>query len=270
MTTPQHARINGLDVAYRRAGGGPLIVFVHGAVEDSRTWTPQLEALQDEFTVVAWDEPGVGQSSDLPTEGFSLTDYAACLAGVVDSVRLGGAHIVGLSWGSTVALELYRRHPERVATLTLTGAYAGWKGSLPEEEVAARIAGVHRMLDAAPEDFDPTLPGLFAGEPPAQFAALLRDMEADVRPDSMRTALLIMAETDLNAVLPTISVPTLLIWGELDIRSPLRIARQFEQAIPSAKLVLIPACGHVTNLERPLEFNRAVREFCRRHSPVSD
>jgi len=216
----EHVRVSGLDVAYQRTGSGPPIVFVHGAVEDSRTWTPQFEALQDEFTVVAWDEPGVGQSDDLPAEGFALADYAACLAGVIDSVGLGPADVVGLSWGSTVTLDLFHRHPEVVSTLILTGGYAGWKGSLPSDEVAARIAGVQRMLDAPAEDFDLALPGLFAGEPPAPFVPLLEAMAAEVRRHSMRTALSIMAATDLNFVLPSISVPTLLLWGESDVRSP--------------------------------------------------
>ena len=266
----EHVRVNGLDVAYRRAGSGPPIVFVHGAVEDSRTWTPQLVALQDEFTVVAWDEPGVGRSSDLPPDGVTLADYAECLAAVVGSVGLGPAHVVGLSWGSTVALQLCRDHPDVVATLILTGAYAGWKGSLPAADVAERLAGVQQMLDAPPEHFDPALPGLFAGEPPASAVPLLEAMAADVRRHSMRTALSIMAATDLSFVLPTISVPTLLVWGEVDARSPLRIARAFEQAIPNATLVVIPECGHVTNLDRPDEFNRAVREFCGRHRRSGD
>jgi pimeloyl-ACP methyl ester carboxylesterase len=62
-------------------------------------------------------------------------------------------------------------------------------------------------------------------------------------------------------------VPTLLIWGELDARTPLSVAGQFEQAIPDAKLVVIPQSGHVSNLEQPEEFNEAVREFCPAHSP---
>jgi pimeloyl-ACP methyl ester carboxylesterase len=66
-------------------------------------------------------------------------------------------------------------------------------------------------------------------------------------------------------MLPNIAVPTLLIWGELDVRSPLSVARSFEQAIPRASLVLIPGAGHVSNLERPEHFNQAVREFCRAH-----
>ena len=76
-----------------------------------------------------------------------------------------------------------------------------------------------------------------------------------------------MAEADQRDLLPRIAVPTLLVWGELDARSPLRIARQFEQAIPDTKLVVIPGSGHVSNLERPDQFNEAVRQFCRAHSP---
>ena len=78
-----------------------------------------------------------------------------------------------------------------------------------------------------------------------------------------------MAEADQRDLLPRIAVPTLLIWGELDARSPLSVARQFEEAIPDAKLVVIPGAGHVSNLEQPEPFNDAVREFCRAHSPRS-
>jgi pimeloyl-ACP methyl ester carboxylesterase len=258
-------RANGLEIAYERVGEGPPLVFVHGAAEDGRVWQPQLAALADEFTVVAWDEPGAGRSSDVPGD-FALADYAYCLAALIGALDLGPAHVAGLSWGGTVAQELYRRHPELVATLLLVDTYAGWKGSLPEEEVRVRVEGVRQMLAAADHLFDPTLPGLFAGDPPAEFVPLLEAMAADVRPDSMRTALLVMAEADQRDLLPGIAIPTLLIWGELDVRSPLDMARQFEAAIPHTELVVIPGAGHVSNLERPDAFNEAVREFCHAHS----
>ncbi len=123
---------------------------------------------------------------------------------------------------------------------------------------------------ATPADLcDPVLPGLFAGDPPAEFLPLLEEMAADVRPESMGSALLVMAEADQRDLLPRIVVPTLLIWGELDARAPLTVARQFEQAIPDTKLVVIPGAGHVSNLEQPEPFNDAVREFCRAHSARS-
>jgi pimeloyl-ACP methyl ester carboxylesterase len=259
-------RAHGVEIAYERVGEGPPLVFVHGAVEDGRVWQPQLAALDDEFTVVAWDEPGAGRSSDVPAD-FGLADHADCLAALIEALALVPANVAGLSWGGTVVQELYRRHPEVVGTLILVDTYAGWKGSLPEDELRARVDGVRQMLAAPADEFDPTPRGLFAGDPPAEFLPLLAEMAADVRPESVRTSLRLMAETDQRDLLPRIAVPTLLIWGELDARSPLSIARQFEQAIPDAKLVVIPGAGHMSNLEKPDAFNDAVRRFCREHSP---
>ena len=261
-------RAYGLEIAYRRIGEGPPLVLVHGAAEDGRGWEPQLAELSDEFTVVAWDEPGAGRSSDVPA-GFGLPDYASCLAALIEALELGPTHVAGLSWGGTVVLELYRQHPGLVATLIMVDTYAGWKGSLPADEVQARVEAYRSALAAPAKAFDPSvaLPGWFAGDPPAEFVSLLESMAADVRPESMRTTLPLMAEADQRDLLPRIDVPTLLVWGELDVRSPLNVARQFEAAISDSKLVVIPECGHVSNLERPEQFNEAVREFCRAHTP---
>lgn len=257
-------RVNGLDISYERAGAGPPLVFVHGAAEDSRIWQPQLAGLADEFTVVAWDEPGAGRSCDLPA-GFGLADYADCLAGLIEALALAPAHVAGLSWGGTLAQELYRHRPDLVATLILIDSYAGWKGSLPAEEVHSRVAAARQMLAAPAAQFDPTLPGLFAGEPPVEFVGLLEQIAATVRPHSLETQLLLMAEADQRDLLPHIAVPTLLVWGERDVRSPLDVAHQLEQAIPDTTLVVIPDCGHVSNLQAPDEVNAAIRDFCRAH-----
>ncbi|PXW36220.1 UNVERIFIED_CONTAM: pimeloyl-ACP methyl ester carboxylesterase [Williamsia faeni] len=260
----QVIRANELEIAYERVGEGSPLVFIHGAAEDCRVWQPQLADLADRFTVVAWDEPGAGRSSDLPA-GFGLADWADCLAALIESVELGRTHVAGLSWGGTVVLELYRRHPGLVATLIMIDTYAGWKGSLSADEVRERVAGARQMLAAPPEEFDPTFPGLFAGSPPAKFVPLL----ADVRPATLGHQLSVMVEADQRDLLPRIAVPTLLIWGELDARSPLSVARQFEEAIPDTELVVIVGAGHMSNLERPEPVNEAVREFCRAHPPRS-
>lgn len=253
--------VNGLRLAYRRTGHGPPVVFVHGGAEDSRAWTPQFEALADEFTVIAWDEPGAGGSDDVPDK-FGLADYADCLAGMIRALQASPAHVVGLSWGTTVMLEAYRRHPDVFRSMVLADGYAGWRGSLGAAEAEARLHGVRAAISA--EHFDPTLPGLFAGPPPEKYVPLLDAMAADVRRHSMLTALTAMAKADLSRVLPKIKVPTQLIWGALDVRSPLAVAHEFERKIPGANLELIPACGHVSNLEAPISFNETVRSFLRR------
>lgn len=256
----------GLTIAYERVGEGHPLVFVHGAAEDGRIWQWQLADLADEFTVVAWDEPGAGRSCDLP-DGLTLEGFADGLAALIESLRLGPAHVAGLSWGGTVALELYRRHPGLVATLVMIGAYAGWKGSLPPGEVQARVTAGRRMLAAPPGEFDPTLPGLFAAEPPADVVKLLAAVAADVRPATLGRELTIMAEADLSDVLPHVAVPTLLLWGDSDARSPMTVARQFEEAVPDAELLVIEGAGHLSHLERPAQVNAAVRQFCRAHPP---
>ena len=257
-----------LTIAYQRDGVGAPVVLVHGAAEDSRIWAPQLADLADEFTVVAWDEPGAGSSSD-PPDGFGLADIADGLAALLETLDLGPAHIAGISWGGTVLLELYRRHPEHVATLIMIDTYAGWKGSLPAEEVRARVASTREMLSVHGEAFDPTLPGLFANDPPAEYVRLLAAIAADARPDTLRNQLAIMARTDLSDLLPQIAVPALLIWGQHDVRSPLSVAHQFHDAIPSSTLVVIDDAGHLSHLERPEQVNQAVREFCRAHPSIA-
>ncbi len=258
------ARVRGLEIAYERVGDGPPLVLVHGAASDSRVWAPQLAALADEFTVVAWDEPGAGRSSDVPF-GFGLADYAECLAALIESLSLAPARVVGISWGGAVVQELFRLHRDLVAMLVLVDTYAGWKGSLPEAEVQSRLRGMYQALEGASDvvDVARVLPGWFAGDPPTEFVPLLGEMAAAVRPASVRTALSAMAEADLRDLLPRIDVPTLLIWGERDTRSPLDVARQFHDAIPDSRLVVIPGAGHVSNLEQPELFTDAVRGFCR-------
>ncbi len=259
-------RARGVDIAFDREGSGPPLVLVHGAGDDSRAWRPQLGGLKDACTVVAWDEPGSGRSSDIPP-GFSLHDYADCLAALIEATG-GPATVGGISWGGTVVLELYRRHPRLVTALVLADTYAGWKGSLPEPELRARVTAARAQLRAPRggrdgEAREPFAPGLFSGEPPAEQLDLLRELAAAARPATLRTQLSIMASTDQRDLLSRIAVPTLLVWGEHDGRSPLRVAQEFERAIPDASLAVIPDCGHLSNLDRPDAFSTAVRDFCR-------
>lgn len=261
----EHVEVDGIAVAYERVGSGPAIVLVHGAALDSRSWRPQLADLGDEFTVVAWDEPGVGRSGAVPT-GFTLAGFADALAALLDHLGAGPAHVGGLSWGGTVVLECYRRHPHLFASLLMIDTYAGWAGSLPADEVRARVDGVRAMLAAPPEGFDPTLPGLFAEEPSAGLLTEMAAMARDARPETLALELGLMAQADLADVLTTVAVPTLLLWGEHDARSPLRVAREFADAIPDAELVVIEGAGHVSPLERPDEVNAAIRAFVRKHT----
>ena len=213
-------------VAFAQAGAGPDLVLLHGGMDDSRVWRHQLEGLSDAFRVLDWDAPGSGGTPDAPAM-WRMPEFADCAAEWLDEIGVERAHVLGLSWGSSVALALYHRHPALVRSLILASAYAGWMGSLPRGEVAARVEGA---LDEGAD-------------------------EATVRS---------MAEADLRDVLPTITVPTLLLFGELDDRSPVTtVGAELHARIPNAQLAVIPEVGHMSNLEAPEAFNAAVRAFLR-------
>ena len=71
-----------------------------------------------------------------------------------------------------------------------------------------------------------------------------------------------LAHTDTRDLLPNIRIPTLLVWGDADERSPMSVAHQLHDAIPGARLAIIPGAGHLSNLEEPSQFNTEVRDFC--------
>ncbi|MCZ7526742.1 MAG: alpha/beta hydrolase [Acidimicrobiia bacterium] len=257
----EHVEIDGLRVAFRRRGQGPPLLLLHGGVTDGRTWRIQLDDLSDDFTVVAWDAPGCGGSSD-PPETFRLPDYADCLARFVDALGMGRPHVLGHSWGSGLALELFRRHATVPSTLLLAGAYAGWAGSLPAEEVEARLGLTLQVADRLPDGFDPgSVPGLFSAALPEERAAEMAAVMAEIRPTGTRVMAHSFAEADLRDVLGRIDVPTLLLYGDADERSPLDVARALHDAIPTSSLVVLPGLGHMAHLEAPEAFDAEVRRF---------
>lgn len=256
------AEINGLSVAYERIGDGPALVLLHGFTHDSRAWRPQLEGLSDQFTVIAWDAPGAGQSTDPPAT-FTIGDWADCLAGLLDVADVQRAHILGLSWGGLLAQEFYRRHVTRVRSLALADTYAGWKGSLPEPIPEERLAACLQDASLPPGEFVLRyLPGMFSESPSEDIREELATIMSDFHPAGFRLMATALAHADTRDLLPRIQVPTLLVWGDADVRSPLSVAYQMRDAIPTAKLAVISGAGHVSNLEEPARFNAEVRGFC--------
>lgn len=257
--------VAGIRIAFQREGDGPPLVLIHGAVCDSRVWRPQIEALSDEFTVVAWDAPGCGQSAD-PPESFRLPEYGNALAGFIAALGLQPAHVLGHSFGGALALELVRSHPETVATLILVGGYAGWKGSLPRAEVERRLAFALDAADRLPGGFDSeSMPGLFSAKLSPAAALSLRTIMSESRPVATRAMAHALADADLRDALPRIGVSTLLLFGDADERSPLTVARDLHRRIPKSSLVVLPGLGHECNLEDPDRFNSEVRTFLLAH-----
>ena len=143
--------VGGLRIAYERVGQGPPLVLLQGFIGDGPgTWRHQLDALSDEFTVVAWDAPGAGHSDD-PPESFRLPDYAECLAGFVAALGLSRPNVAGVSFGAALALEFYGRFPSIPVNLILASGHAGWAGSLPPDVAQERLRLSLALADVSPE-----------------------------------------------------------------------------------------------------------------------
>ncbi len=252
-----------LHIGFRQAGDGSPLVLLHGGLGDSRAWQDQLEGLSDEFTVVAWDAPGCGTSSD-PPETFRLPEYADCLAGFIEALGLRRPHVLGHSFGAGLALELYRRHPAVPRSLVLAGAYAGWAGSLPTDEVEERLRLALETAELLPDRFVPqSIPGLFSDLISTEKSEQLAAIMSEARPAGTRVMAHAFAEADLRDVLPKIQVPTLLLCGDADERSPVPLAEALHAAIPTSRIVVLRGLGHESYLESPERFNAEVREFLR-------
>jgi len=258
----QKVRVNGLAVAYERAGSGPALVLLHGFSLDSRSWRPQLEGLSDSFTVIAWDAPGAGLSQD-PPDSFGIGDWADALASVLDAAGVRQAHLVGLSWGGLLAQEFSRRYPSRLRSLVLVDTYAGWTGSLTAPVAEQRLEAALKDSTLAPGDFvRKYLPGMFSDTAADDIRRELGTIMSDFHPIGFRLMATALARADTREFLASINIPTLLIWGDADKRSPLTVGQIMRDAIPGARLEVIRGAGHLPNLERPNEFNQIVRNFC--------
>jgi pimeloyl-ACP methyl ester carboxylesterase len=260
---PEYTVVQGERVAFERRGRGEPLVLPHGLPGDRRIWRRQLAGLADEFMVVAWDAPGCGQSGD-PRGSFGLKEVAGCLVRFIEALSLGRPHVLGLSWGSGVALELCRIAQGVPSSLVLASGYAGWAGSLPADVVAQRL-DAYLTASRAPrqEALQGWAVSLFGTSAPVDLMTEALSICSDFHPDAMAALARSFAETDLRDVLPLIDVPTLVLHGDSDLRSPLEVGRALHTAIPGSQLVVLPGVGHLTNMEASEWFNAEVRSSLR-------
>lgn len=243
-------------------------MLLHGYAGDGHaTFAPQLDGFSNEFTVVVWDAPGSGPSED-PPETYRMADFADRLAGFIEAAGLIHPHVLGLSFGGALALELAHRHPAIPRSLVLVSAYAGWPGSLPPEEVDRRVRQAIELSALPPDRLVEALaPTMFATTPRADLEKAFVESLARFHPSGFRTMARALGEVDLREMLSDIDVPTLLVYGDADVRAALEVGEAIHGAISGSELVVLPGVGHIVSLEAPDRLNEEVRRFL--HS-VSD
>jgi pimeloyl-ACP methyl ester carboxylesterase len=252
----------GLRIAYEREGAGRPIVFLHGFFGDHRVWRRQRE-LADQYTFVAWDAPGCGASAIAP-EGIRMPEFTDLLAEFIDRLGLAQPHLVGNSFGGTLALQLASRHPELARSVVGIDTYAGWSGSFNPEVVVQRLAASLPDVDLPPDQVAAKwVTGFVTPDTPEPIQDEVRSIIADFKPRGMRTMIQALAEADLRKELKDLHVPTLLVWGAQDVRSPITVAHDLQARIEGSRLVIFERAGHLAQVEAAERLNAELRAFFR-------
>lgn len=257
-----HLRAGGTRFSYLEAGIGSALVLLHGIGSSAEAWRDQLAGLADLRRVLAWDAPGYGASTPLPSARPTPADYADRLVLLLDALGLERIALAGHSLGALIAGAFTARRPERVERLVLADAALG-HGVDPTAPLPPRVR--RRLDDLAaqgPEEFArrraPRL--LSAAATPAQLDRV-RETMARIDPAGYRQAAAMLAQGDLRADAGAITAPTLVLCGSEDAVTPPESNRALAAAIAGARYVELSRAGHASYVERSGAFNAAVREF---------
>jgi pimeloyl-ACP methyl ester carboxylesterase len=245
------------------SGRGPAVVLLHAFPLNASMYAAQREALSGEYRVLCPDQRGFG-GTQFGHDDPSLDEVADDLAAMLDSRKVDTCVLGGLSMGGYVAMAFLRRHPERVRALVLADTRAG--ADTPEA-AANRLRIAEEVLAAgdAKQLVETMLPSLL-GETTRERRALVTGRVKALVERAPAYAVAwaqraMAARPDSFETLKAVTVPTLVVVGEEDTLSPPADAAAMAEAVPGARLVTIPASGHLTAVEAPEEFNAAVADF---------
>ena len=242
-----------IGVADNGTRDGTPILFLHGVGSTKSVWQPQLDHFRGLRPAIAVDYPGYGDSSLRPDA--SRDDYAQAALAVLDALGHDEAHVCGLSLGGVVAIAMHALAPERCRSLILADTFIAH----PDGQAIydRSVAGSANMRVLAEGRIDVLLA---EGTDPSLRADLVETMAA-IDPAAYRIgaeAVWLAGQADRAKA---IEVRTMVLCGALDVVTPPQLSEQLAAAIPAAEFALIDGAGHLSNIERPTEFNDALDRF---------
>jgi pimeloyl-ACP methyl ester carboxylesterase len=251
-----------IELYHRDTGSGLPVVLLHAFPLSSAMWLAQREALAPEYRIITPDQRGFGGSA-LGAEPPDLDLVADDLAALLDAKNIDAAVIGGLSMGGYVAMALLRRHPHRVRALVLADTKSSADPG-PARANRERIAVAVESPESTVllDEVLPTLVGSTTVESRPLVLGRIRGMVQSAPAPAVAWAQRAMAaRPDSTQTLAAVDVPTLVVVGEEDGLSPPADAEQMAAVVPNARLVRIPAAGHLSAVETPEVFNEALGEF---------
>ena len=248
-----------------RDPGGGTVLLIHGSgpgVSAWANWRLTIPALSPHFRVVAPDVVGFG-FTERTVRGYDLDTWTTHVVGVLDALGIDRAHVVGNSFGGSLALSLATRHPERVRRMGLMGSVglpfpitAGLDAVWGYEPSVEAMADLLRIFTATPADGLDDLAEL-------RFRASTRpgvhEAYASMFPSPRQRWVDALAHPE--AEIAAITAPTLIFHGREDSVIPLATSMRLLELIPNARLHVFGNCGHWTQIEHAEEFNRLLRDF---------
>ena len=261
------ARVRDIEMAFDDRGeGSPALVLLHGFPFNRTMWREQVEALSGTYRIIAPDLRGHGETSGAGDRLPTMEEMARDVAALLDVLRIEPATVVGLSMGGYVALAFSRLFPERVRALVLADTRA--QGDTEEAKRGREETATRALREGMLPVVDVMLPKLLAPETLAsrpEVVERVREMMLGTTAAGAAAALRAMAvRTDQTGFLSAIVAPTLIIVGSDDRLTPPLDAEKMRREIRGSQLEVIEGAGHVSNIERPAEFNRALASFLRR------
>ena len=238
------------------AGGVP-IVFLHGVGSDKSVWAPQLEHFGARRRAIAVDYPGYGES-DPAEPGTSRDDYATEVLAAMDALGVEQAHVCGLSLGGVIAIAIHHAAPKRCASLILADTFAVHPDgqAIYERSVAAS----EQMSELAAA----RTPVLLAPGASEDLHQEVRETMARIDPEAFRIGAEAVWLADQRDRVAAIQVPTLILVGAEDSVTPPELSHELADIISGAGLHELAGAGHLSNIERPGDFNDAVQAFIER------
>ena len=255
-----NVRANGITFNVRIDGrkGAPWLVFSNSLATDLSMWDGQVEHLHEKFQILRYDQRGHG-ATEAPAGPYDFDLLVADVVALYDALGIDRADFVGISMGGMTALGLVERHPGRVDRVVPCDCSAG---STPASAAqwAERIAQAEQHgLEPLVE---PTLERWFSPETIAAQPALMNKVRAMIRAtpfNGFAGCAAAIANFDFRPGLAAIGRPAMVIVGTKD--AMLAGAKQVHAAIPGAALVELDGAGHLSNLDQPEAFNRALEDF---------
>jgi len=265
-------KVGDIKIYYETQGSGEPIVMISGCGADSSAWLNQVPDLSLKYHVITFDNRGTGRS-DKPDIPYTMQMMAADV-GLLDSIGIGAAHILGYSMGGVIAQEFALTYPERTLTLILSCASPAGAPDviLPEPQILALMFDPETITRMTPLEWSGKLLGCMCSQefldrhPHSVNEVVARQSEHPTPLHCIMRQVEAMMTAHTYDRLPRIKAPTLIIGGTADRVNPCQNLRLLASKIPNAELMILENLGHGMFIEGAEQTNRVILTFLKRHS----